>query len=129
MGNDRSEAGATGSNRRRLTVQQAAETLGVTVDAIRGRIRRGKLEAEHGDSGTVYVWIAVPEEADSRGPSPTGHRPSAGRTDELLATLRDQVGDLREQLQAERQGHAEARRLLAAALERIPSIKETETTE
>jgi hypothetical protein len=38
------------------------------------------------------------------------------RTAELIATLR-------EQLQAERQAHAEARRLLAAALERIPAIE------
>ena len=30
---------------------------------------------------------------------------------------------LREQLEAERQAHAEARRLLAAALERIPAIE------
>ena len=38
------------------------------------------------------------------------------RTAELIATLQ-------EQLQAERQAHAEARRLLAAALERIPAIE------
>ena len=48
---------------------------------------------------------------------------SGDRTDELLEALRGQVHDLRDQLQAERQGHAEARRLLAAALERIPAIE------
>jgi hypothetical protein len=37
-------------------VQQAAEGLGITVDAVRGRICRGKLEAEH-EAGAVYVWI------------------------------------------------------------------------
>jgi hypothetical protein len=52
VGEDRT--GATGTNRRRLTVLQAAEALGVTVDAVRGRIRRGKLEAEH-DKGAVYI--------------------------------------------------------------------------
>ncbi len=45
---------------------------------------------------------------------------SGDRTDELLEALRGQVHDLRDQLQSERQGHAEARRLLMAALERIP---------
>ena len=45
---------------------------------------------------------------------------SGDRTDELLEALRGQVHDLRDQLQAERQGHAEARRFLMAALERIP---------
>ena len=68
MGKDRT--GATGADRRRLTVPQAAEALGVTVDAVRGRIRRGKLEAER-DAGAVYVWIDTSEEADSRRPSET----------------------------------------------------------
>jgi excisionase family DNA binding protein len=55
VGEDRT--GATGADRRRLTVPQAAEALGVTVDAVRGRIRRGKLEAERDGTGTVYVWV------------------------------------------------------------------------
>jgi hypothetical protein len=105
----------------RLTVPEAAEVLGVTVDAVRGRIRRGTLDSER-ESGTVYVWIDLGE-VDRPGPSETSRRPSDGRTDELLEALRGQVHDLREQLQAERQGHAEARRLLAAALERIPAIE------
>jgi excisionase family DNA binding protein len=55
VGEDRT--GATGADRRRLTVPQAAEALGVTVDAVRGRIHRGKLEAERDGTGTVYVWV------------------------------------------------------------------------
>jgi hypothetical protein len=42
--------------------------------------------------------------------------PPEDRTAELIATLR-------EQLAAERQAHAEARRLLMAALERIPALE------
>jgi len=52
-------------------------------------------------------------------PTPEPERPHDGthdRTSELIDTLR-------EQLEAERQAHAEARRLLAAALERIPAIE------
>jgi len=52
-------------------------------------------------------------------PTPEPERPHDGthdRTSELIATLR-------EQLEAERQAHAEARRLLMAALERIPAIE------
>jgi len=37
-----------------------------------------------------------------------------------MSEMRGRIEDLREQLEAERQAHAEARRLLAAALERIP---------
>ena len=41
----------------------------------------------------------------------------------LISELRAHNDTLRAQLEAERQGHAEARRLLAAALERIPAIE------
>jgi hypothetical protein len=117
VGEDRT--GATGADRRRLTVPQAAEALGVTVDAVRGRIRRGKLKAEHDDAGTVYVWIDAPAEPDSRGPSETSHRPSADQM-ERIEDLREQVAYLRDQLEQATERDRENRRLLAAALERIP---------
>jgi len=53
-------------------------------------------------------------------PTPEQERPH-DRTSELIATLQ-------EQLQAERQAHAEARRLLMAALERIPAIEAPQET-
>jgi len=114
--------GATGADRRRLTVPQAAEALGVTVDAVRGRIRRGKLEAEHDDAGTVYVWIDAPEEADSRGPSETRQRPSADLA-ERIEDLREEVAYLREQLQHATERDRENRRIIAALTSRIPAIE------
>jgi transposase-like protein len=116
-----------GEDRRRLTVPQAAEALGITVDAVRGRIRRGKLASEH-DKGTVYVWVETPEETDSQGPSPTSREPS---TDQALhlEDLREQVHYLREQLAAERQAHAEARRIIAGLVERIPALEPPESPE
>ena len=119
MGEDRT--GATSADRRRLTVPQAAEALGVTVDAVRGRIRRGKLKSEQ-HAGTVYVWLDAPEEDDSRGPSATSHRPSDAQS-ERIEDFREQVAYLREQLEAERQAHAEARRIIAGLVERIPAIE------
>jgi len=119
VGEDRT--GSTGADRRRLTVPQAAEALGVTVDAVRGRIRRRKLESEQ-HAGTVYVWLDTPEEGDSRGPSSTSHRPSDDPS-ERIEDFREQVAYLREQLQAERQAHAEARRIIAGLVERIPAIE------
>jgi len=119
VGEDRT--GATGADRRRLTVPQAAEALGVTVDAVRGRIRRGKLESEQ-HAGSVYVWLDAPVEGDSRGPSSTSHRPSDDQS-ERIEDFREQVAYLREQLQAERQAHAEARRIIAGLVERIPAIE------
>jgi hypothetical protein len=104
----------------RLTVPEAAKALGVTVDAVRGRIRRKTLDSER-ESGTVYVWVDRAE-TDRPGPSETSQRPSADQS-ELVGELRGRVEDLREQLQAERQAHAEARRIIAGLVERMPAIE------
>jgi len=119
VGEDRT--GATGADRQRLTVPQAAEALGVTVDAVRGRIRRGKLEAEH-DAGAVYVWIDASEEGDRRRPSETSHRPSTDQA-ERIEDLRDQVTYLREQLEQANERDRENRRIIAALTSRIPAIE------
>jgi hypothetical protein len=100
--------GATGGDGRRLTVPEAAEALGVTVDAVRGRIRRGKLRAEHHE-GAVYVWINASEGGTGRGPSATSHGPSADQS-ERVEDLREQVTYLREQLDREREARTEERR-------------------
>ena len=42
---------------RRLSVQQAAEVLGVTVDAVRGRVKRGTIASTKGEDGSVYVLL------------------------------------------------------------------------
>jgi predicted ArsR family transcriptional regulator len=93
--------GHTQPHIRRLTVAQAADQLGISESAVRNRIKRGTLQAER-EAGRVYVLLAAAAGRD---------RP----TDES-----ELVAVLREQLAAERQAHAEARRLLMAALERIP---------
>jgi len=101
-------------------VPEAAEVLGVTVDAVRGRTRRGTLHSER-ESGTVYVWVDR-SETDRPGPSSTSRGASLDQS-ELVGELRGRVEDLREQLQAERQAHAEARRIIAGLVERIPAIE------
>jgi hypothetical protein len=80
------------------------------------RIRRRTLPSERHE-GTVYVILDTDQTGRAHDVS---SNVSGDRTDELLEALRGQVHDLRDQLQSERQGHAEARRLLMAALERIP---------
>jgi hypothetical protein len=75
------------------------------------RVKRGTLPSTR-DGGRLYVLLNID-------PTPEPERPHDGthdRTSELIDTLR-------EQLEAERQAHAEARRLLAAALERIPALE------
>ena len=56
------------------------------------------------------------------GQAPTGHRQDS-EPNALISAKDETIAMLREQLQAERHAQAEARRLLAAALERIPAIE------
>ncbi len=72
------------------------------------RVKRGTLPSSR-EGGRLYVLLNTVPTPEPGRPHDRGY----DRTSELIATLR-------EQLQAERQAHAEARRLLMAALERIP---------
>jgi hypothetical protein len=103
-------------NQRRVPVTEAADALGISEGAVRMRVKRGTLPSTRED-GRLYVLLNTE-------PTPEPGRPHVrthDRTSELIATLR-------EQLQAERQAHSEARRLLAAALERIPAIEARQET-
>jgi hypothetical protein len=93
-------------------LRDAADVLGLTVDAVRKRVKRGTLESEKDADGRLYVFLDTDQESDH----------PRSDTDRLISTLE-------EQLRLEREAHAEARRLLAAALERIPAIAAPETTE
>src|SRR5215218_3463904 len=101
----------------RLTLRQAAAALGVSESAIRKRVERGTLRSDKGADGRRYVYVhnVADNVADE------GEDTSATREhDALISELRAHNDTLREQLEAERQAHAEARRVLMAALERIP---------
>jgi hypothetical protein len=93
---------------RRLTVIEAADVLGLTEGAVRARIKRGTLNAER-EGNTVYVRLDADEMVDRRDDQTA-----------LVDALRDQIDTLKRQLDAERTANIENRRLLAAALERIP---------
>jgi flagellar motility protein MotE (MotC chaperone) len=101
-------------------VSEAANALGVTVDAVRSRVKRGTIAHER-VGGRVYVLLGGDEvrpghDQDTDQGGGQGARQLEDRTAELIATLR-------EQLQAERQAHAEARRIIAGLVERIPAIE------
>jgi hypothetical protein len=110
-------------------VAEAADALGVTVDAIRSRVKRGTIAHER-KGGRVYVLLGDDESRPGHDQhtdqvtdqvTDQGARESEDRTAELIATLR-------EQLQAERQAHAEARRIIAGLVERIPAIEAPQET-
>ena len=131
--------------RYRVTIQEAARRLGVKEAAVRKRIERGTLEKEKDADGRVYVYVEEPavgaawtstagEQRDGANDGANDGGNDAGRDgsyfashpmgyDVLAESQREQIAFLREQLEAERRAHGEARRLLAAALERIPAIE------
>jgi uncharacterized membrane protein YccC len=100
---------------RRLTVREAAGVLGTSVDAVRMRARRGTLRSEKDPTGRVYVYL----NGDS---SETKHRLDGPPT-ALISAKDETIAVLREQLEAERAAHAEARRIIAGLIQRVPEIR------
>jgi hypothetical protein len=104
----------------RLTLRQAAAVLNVSESAIRKRVERGTLRSDKGADGKRYVYL------DTVADNLTDEGADASATpehDALISELRAHNGTLREQLEAERQAHAEARRIIAGLVERIPAIE------
>ena len=98
-------------NPQRVTVREAADALGISEGAVRMRVKRGTLRSTR-EEGRLYILL---ERDPTTDPSRTHDRDN-DRTDELIRTLR-------EQLEAERQAHAEARRIIAGLVERIPALE------
>jgi len=88
--------------------------LGITADAVRSRIKRGTLTTVR-EGGRVFVVLGGADRAQ-----PT-NRP--GATDQPTDDLREQVRYLREQLRREQEAHAEARRIIAGLVQRVPAIE------
>src|SRR5215216_7181518 len=127
--NDQSITGPLGATR--VTVQEAAEALGITVEAVRSRIKRGKLRREKGEGGTVYVWLDAAQirpdfdqthdrtqpdtdQADDQTHPDTGLTGSRiGSQAELVDSLLDQVGYMRDQLAEEREARRRADTIIA----------------
>ncbi|MDP9458077.1 MAG: helix-turn-helix domain-containing protein [Actinomycetota bacterium] len=97
-----------------MTVKEAAALLGITPDAVRSKLRRGKLRRAEAPDGTVLV-VLDGDSPDGQNGHHDGHQTVA-----YIDVLKSHI-DLLERELAE--WKAEARRkdhLLAAALERIP---------
>jgi hypothetical protein len=106
---------------RRTTVAEAAQVLGISAEAVRGRIRRGTLPVER-EGGTVYVLLEPPvEDRTTTDQSSTTARPD-DRTDLLIAELQDRVRSLEE-------ANRENRRIIAALTSRIPELAPPEPSE
>jgi len=98
-------------------MQQAADELGLSVEAIRKRVQRGSMRSDKGEDGRRYVYLDE------------SHReaqvePSEG---ELVEELRDRVRSLEKMLEEERETRTEERRrhdtLMAQLMQRIPELE------
>jgi hypothetical protein len=100
----------------RTTVAQAAEILGISAEAVRGRIRRGTLPVER-EGGTVHVLLdeRMHNRTTADQPRTTGDQPD-DRTDLLISELQDRVRSLEE-------ANRENRRIIAALTSRIPALE------
>jgi hypothetical protein len=102
--------------KRRTTVAETAEILGISAEAVRGRIRRKTLPVER-EGGAVYVLLeGEPQRRTTADQSRTTADQPDDRTDTLIAELQDRVRSLEE-------ANRENRRIIAALTSRIPAIE------
>lgn len=100
---------------RRYTVAGAAEALGISQAAVRARIHRGTLKTER-EEGTVYVWVDDEQHAEQR----TNDAP------DVVEVLREQNGDLREQIEFLRDELRRKDTIIMAMTQRIPELEPAE---
>jgi DNA-binding Lrp family transcriptional regulator len=112
--------------RRRLTVSEAADELGISAEAVRSRVKRGTLRSTK-EGGTVYVLIPGPAPDDQTRPGYDQTRAGRDRTSgqtalehdrtgdqsELVESLLDQLAYMREQLAEEREARRRADTIMA----------------
>jgi hypothetical protein len=106
----------------RMTVQEAASALGITVEAVRGRMHRGKYGREKAEDGRVYVVLTPDQLPNSREGSSDRSEPTEttvhidpdeqssvrsstvrerfSEREEVVEDLRDHIAFLRAELEA-----------------------------
>lgn len=83
----------------------------------KGHTSGGTIPHEKDDDGRV--WVILDTDQDTASKVRDADQPQSDK-DVLIFEMRERVASLERQLEAERQANSEHRRLLAAALERIP---------
>lgn len=73
-----------------IPLAEAAEQLGVSVDTIRRRIRKGLFEARREPTAAGFKWLVrIPD--DGQLPPPTAQTPVAPLSDLAIGVFRDQL--------------------------------------
>jgi hypothetical protein len=107
-------------------VQEAAQLLGISPEAVRSRLYRGTLDKETGTDGTVYVRLHADQLRHDDDQTADQSQPNT----EFVGELRARVEDLREQLAEEREARRRADTIIAqlarANEEQARTIRELE---
>jgi hypothetical protein len=121
VGEDRTER----QSGHRVTVDEAARHLGLTVDAVRKRVQRGQIVYEKDEAGRVRIILDESETLQDKSPDNAGQ--DIGAQGELVEELRDRVRYLERVLGEEREARTEERRrhdtLMAQLMQRIPELE------
>ena len=121
MGEDRGQD--TGRDtRRRLSVPEAADALGVTVDAIRSRVKRGTIDHVR-EGGRVYVLLGADQDRPGHGPGHDQGTDRPGESTTLISQMQARIDSLEGQLEQANERDRENRRIIAALTSRIPAIE------
>jgi hypothetical protein len=104
--------------RRKLSVSEAADALGVTVDAIRSRVKRRTIE--HVREGG-RVWVLLGTDQHRPGHDQGDDRPGESTT--LISQMQGRIDSLERQLEEANERDRENRRIIAALTSRIPAIE------
>ena len=114
-------------SRQRVSVDEAARALGLTVDAVRKRVQRGTITHEKDRAGRVRITLDSPDNASTlqdESPDTTGQTDALiAAKDETIEELRGRVRRLEREVDTRNEEIRRRDHLLAAALERIPAIE------
>jgi hypothetical protein len=107
------------------TVQEAAEILGITVDAVRGRIRRGTLDSMKVD-GQVYVLLDATSREQHTDESSTNQADSRHLTDDeaqLVASVQERISASEDQIEWLRREVERKDTIIMQMAQRIPELE------
>jgi hypothetical protein len=104
----------------RFSVYEAAEVMGVTVDAIRTRISRGTIPHERDEEGRVWVLLDTDQYTASKVQDTDRTQSDVAA---LISAKDETIAALREQLEQANERDRENRRIIAALTSRIPELE------
>jgi hypothetical protein len=106
------------------TIPEAARILGISEEAVRGRIKRGTLKSVKVEGRTHALLDADRTRQDTDRTDAQAIRESESSA--LISALQERIDSLERQLEAERQAHSESRRIIAGLVERVPQLEAPE---